>query len=51
MKDIEEKRTKVMAAYGNSAGWVTKVQAMTDSQILAVYKRLLKVGAIRGAYR
>lgn len=50
MKDIEAKRAQVMTAYSGDA-WKKKVLEMSDSQVLAVYKRLLKVGTIRGAHR
>lgn len=50
MNDIEEKRSKVMLAYKGD-GWRKKVESMSDSQVLAVYKRFLKCGKIRGAYR
>ena len=45
MRDIEEKRGKVLNAYSGES-WKKKVNAMNDNQILAVYKRFTRCGRI-----
>jgi hypothetical protein len=49
---VEKKnmREKVQKAYKGDS-WRLKVEAMDDKQLLAVYKRLLRCGAIKGATR
>ena len=42
MDDIAHKRKLVKDAYDNNPKWVSKVDAMTDQQVLAVYFRLKK---------
>lgn len=47
MKDTELMRGHILLAYKGD-GWKNKVNSMSSSQVLAVYKRLVKVGRIKG---
>lgn len=44
---IWEMREAILKAYPNSASWKEKVKKMSDSQVQAVYFRLLGKGVIR----
>lgn len=43
MREILKKRTK----YKNSFKWINKVNAMSDSQVMAVYYRMLRAGELK----
>lgn len=45
MNDIEQKRQAIAAVY-RSFSWATKVKAMTDNQVIAVYLRFKQSGKI-----
>ena len=42
MREILKKRTR----YANSYKWINKVNAMSDSQVIAVYFRMLRAGEL-----
>lgn len=42
MRVILKERTK----YKNSYKWINKVNAMSDSQVIAVYHRMLRAGEL-----
>lgn len=43
-------RDQLLTAYKGQS-WTDKVNQMNDAQVLAVYKRLVRVGRIRGEAR
>lgn len=42
-----EMREAIIQAYKNSDTWKKKVEKMSDSQVTAVYLRLLSIGRIK----
>lgn len=42
-----EMREAIISAYKNSPTWKKKVEKMSDSQVAAVYFRLLSIGRIK----
>ena len=46
MDDISKKRESLIAAYSGSPNWRRKVINMSDTQVIAVYMRLLKEGKV-----
>lgn len=43
MRAVLKERTK----YANSYRWINKVNAMSDSQVIAVYYRMLRGGELK----
>jgi hypothetical protein len=37
---VEQMRAKLRTAYGGAPAWVTKVNQMSDGQVIAVYNKL-----------
>lgn len=46
MDDVSQKREALKAAYSTSRRWATKVNKMSDSQVIAVYLRLKSQGKV-----
>ena len=46
MEVTKDMRERVLSAYAGE-GWRKKVEAMTDSQLIQVYKRFLRCGRLK----